>query len=458
MSARRLRAQGYAVDDTNDPAIGADLALRAPPCAVIADLWMPSISGVQLCRLLCAEPATADVPVILCGDGDEPRNHFWAERAGAAAYVTKGRTAELVTALGKSIRARSEADDSFFVQLSGGSGDIRDRLARHLDAALFDSVLAAELRALASAGTFDRMFDRLAQFLSRVIRYRWIAISSENPPRFAIHRHPDRPLAEKSAREQLQATSPMTLRIEDEDAVADESGPDVVAVEIDFDRQCIARFACAPAAGYEDEAQLQAGIISRELGGPIRIATLVEESERLATTDALTGLMNRRAFVAAMETELARSSRHDYPMSVALLDVDHFKHINDGFGHACGDRVLASLGALLKRELRKEDIAARWGGEEFVVTFTSTARDASVLAAERIRAAIEAMIITDPARGRVPVTASIGVAAWKPGETLESVVEKADRAMYASKSSGRNRVTAAAGEIATSMSAAVSAA
>src|ERR1700737_469632 len=100
VAARRLRAQGYVGEDTPDAADGADLALRAPPAAVIADLWMPSISGVQLCRLLRSEPATADVPVILCG-GDDPRNKFWAERAGAAAYVMKGRTAELVGALAR---------------------------------------------------------------------------------------------------------------------------------------------------------------------------------------------------------------------------------------------------------------------------------------------------------------------------------------------------------------------
>lgn len=405
---------------------------------------MPSISGVQLCRLLCAEPATADVPVILCGDGDDPRNRFWAERAGAAAYVIKGRTAELVSALAKTVHTRTSEDDSFFVQLSGGSGDIRDRLARHLDAALFDSVIAAELRALANAGTFDRLFDRLAQFMSQVLRYRWIALASDRPERFAIHRHPDHPEALAAARETLRANAEtVALQIEDEDAVADHAGPDVVAAEVFFDGAPIARFACAPAEGHDSEAHLQAGIVSRELGGALRIVELVEKSQRLATTDLLTGLMNRRAFAAAMATELARTTRHGYALSLAILDVDHFKHINDGYGHACGDRVLAALGALLRRELRREDMAARWGGEEFVITFPSTDREGSHNVAERVRAAVEAMQVEDPTRGRVPVTASIGVATWMPGESLDTLVEAADRAMYASKTGGRNRVTVA---------------
>ncbi|MEO7112018.1 MAG: diguanylate cyclase [Polyangiaceae bacterium] len=445
MAAKRLRAQGYAVDDTGDPAVGADLALRSPPAAVVADLWMPSISGVQLCRLLCSEPATADVPVILCGDRDEPRNRFWAERAGAAAYVIKGRTAELVSALARVIDLRPKEDDSFFVQLSGGSGDIRDRLARHLDAALFDSVLAAELRSLGNAGSFDRLFDRLAQFMSQVLRYRWIALSIERPERFAIHRHPSCDAAEKTARAVLRvAPSTTALHIEDEDPIADSEGPEPVVVDIYFDRASIARFACAPAPGHEQEAQLQAKIIERELGGAIRIATLVEESERLATTDGLTGLMNRRAFGAAMSNEVSRSTRHGYPLAVMMLDVDHFKQINDKRGHASGDRVLAKLGALLVEHLRKGDIAARWGGEEFVVALTSTDRESAPIAAERLRVAIEELIVTDGGGERISITASLGVAAWRESDTVESVVDNADRAMYASKAAGRNRVTVAA--------------
>src|SRR5258708_29937861 len=143
--ARRVRAQGYLVEAPSDATVGADLALRAPPAAVIADLWMPGISGVQLCRLLRAEPATSEVPIILCGDQDAPRNRFWAERAGASAYVIKGHTGEVVRALARALES-SAGSDGFFVQLSGGGLDVRDRLARHLRAAPFQAVIAAEPR------------------------------------------------------------------------------------------------------------------------------------------------------------------------------------------------------------------------------------------------------------------------------------------------------------------------
>src|ERR1700712_3488785 len=110
--AARLRAQGYDVEPVPDGATGADLALSAPPAAVISDLWLPSISGVQICRLLRSEPATADVPVILRGERDDPKSRFWAERAGAVAYVHKGRMGDLVRALAKATAA-ARTDDGF---------------------------------------------------------------------------------------------------------------------------------------------------------------------------------------------------------------------------------------------------------------------------------------------------------------------------------------------------------
>jgi diguanylate cyclase (GGDEF)-like protein len=151
--------------------------------------------------------------------------------------------------------------------------------------------------------------------------------------------------------------------------------------------------------------------------------------------------MNRRAFAALMHSELARCIRHGYPLSFALLDIDHFKQVNDTRGHGVGDRVIASMGDLLRNQLRRSDLAARWGGEEFVVAYTSTDMAGARIAAERLREAVEAHVIADDAGERVPVTASIGVATLNRGESFDSLVDRADRAMYASKTSGRNRVT-----------------
>jgi diguanylate cyclase (GGDEF)-like protein len=174
----------------------------------------------------------------------------------------------------------------------------------------------------------------------------------------------------------------------------------------------------------------------------MRMASLVEESQRLASTDVLTGLMTRRAFVSAMDIELARSERHCYPLTLAVLDVDRFKQVNDTHGHATGDVVLGALGKLLRRGiLRKTDLAARWGGEEFVIAYLSTGRQGALTATERLRAAVAGLSLVDAHDRPLAVTISIGVTEVAPGEALDEVIARADAAMYASKRAGRNRVT-----------------
>ncbi|HMJ15095.1 MAG TPA: diguanylate cyclase [Polyangiaceae bacterium] len=441
--AGRLQMQGYTVSVAEDPADGARMALADPPAAVIADLWMPSISGVQLCRLLKAEPATEHTPVILRGP-DTPRNRFWAERAGASAYVVKGRMGDLVRALRQAIAA-APVSEGFFTTFAGE--DIRERIAAHLDAALFESVLSSELRALGTCGAFDRLFDMFSQFVSRVATYRWLAVSTREPSRLGLHASASGRLnAEAEARAALHLdASAFVVSVEDNDACDAPLGPPPIIRAIELGGIHIGDLALSLPDGdaFQDEGFV--AVIAREIAGPIRMATLVEESQRLATIDALTGLMNRRAASAVLQKDLARAARYGQSLSLILLDVDHFKMINDRLGHRTGDVVLAALGKTLLQQARLSDTAARWGGEEFVVALTCTDAAGGVTFSERLRAAIEAMVVLDSDNEPVHVTASIGVATYIPGDSLDSLVDRADRAMYAAKSSGRNRVVTAAG-------------
>jgi two-component system cell cycle response regulator len=444
--ARRLSAQGYKLEVAPDPATGADMALSAPPDAVIADLWMPSISGVQLCRLLRGEASTADVPVILRGDSDDPRSRFWAERAGAAAYVRKGRMAELVRVLSRTID-RAPKEDGFFVQLSGGSIDIRDRIARHLDAALFDSVIAAEVRALAACGSYERLFDLLVQFLCQVSSYRWLALATGGTDYFALHHHPDNAeRAEAEAREALGLNADArVLRIVDEDPSAETDASPALVASIPFAGLELGKLALSASACGESDAAHLIALVAGELGGPLRMAALMDEQQRLAAIDPLTGLRNRRSFLELTGVEVARSNRYSLPLSLLLLDVDHFKSINDSHGHAGGDQVLSAISSLLRKQLRTPDLAARWGGEEFVLALPSTDCDGGRVAGERIRLAVQQLRVPY-GDTTISVSVSIGLAELRPGETLESVIDRADRAMYTAKVGGRNRLMVAGDE------------
>lgn len=164
------------------------------------------------------------------------------------------------------------------------------------------------------------------------------------------------------------------------------------------------------------------------------------ELERLSLTDALTGLANRRSLEATLGNEMRRAIRYHHPLSLLLLDLDHFKRVNDTYGHPVGDHVLRTVATILKTSLRETDTVARMGGEEFAVILPETRCEDAVRVAERLRSAVEAHGCLTPT-GTLPLTISIGVAVRQEGEsTLESFVARADAALYEAKRRGRNRV------------------
>jgi two-component system, cell cycle response regulator len=268
-----------------------------------------------------------------------------------------------------------------------------------------------------------------------------------SPGRMGVHANSSRgPESIEEARAAFGVQELASLMtVEDDDAVADASGPAAITAPVLFGEGEIGCLALAPRAPIHPNDPLLVRTIARELGGALRMATLVEESRFMATTDALTGLMNRRAFMEWAIRGVRRSQRYRDPFSVIMIDVDHFKHINDKRGHNVGDIVLSNLGRLLGQTLRSCDVVARWGGEEFIIALPSTPLAGAVDVAERARAELEGAIILDPRKERVPVTASFGVSQLMPEEVFEQLVDRADRAMYAAKSAGRNRVSATTG-------------
>ncbi len=162
----------------------------------------------------------------------------------------------------------------------------------------------------------------------------------------------------------------------------------------------------------------------------------------LSLRDGLTGLFNRRHFDELLMLELSRAQSFGHPVSLALLDIDHFKRINDGFSHVVGDAVLRLVAQVLMRELRGSDFAARYGGEEFALILPHTSLDGARIAAEKVRVAIATCDWSAHTHGH-GITASLGLAQWAPGQSPVELVRRADGALYAAKNAGRNRVRAA---------------
>lgn len=444
----------------------AEKARDEPPDAVVTDLWMPGISGLLLCRLLRAEPATMHVPVVLLTASDDRRSRFWAHHSGAAAYVTKteiDRLIDVLSDLTSSPRTRPPPA-SLPVAAVTSRGTVQERLSHLLDGTLFESTIAGEVRALSHhADAVDQIFQDLATIASDVAGYRWLGLATAERPlphakaatRLFIHTHDNlRDAAEREARDALSVPPPPERRKRDEsDAFivtdqravdADWSTPPIV-LPISFGSAIMGQIALAPArrgASHEDRRLIH--LVAADLGGPLRMAALVEEARRLASTDTLTGLLNRRAFTERIDRAREASDTGLFPMSMLLLDVDHFKKVNDTIGHDAGDAVLQGVARVLSGIARRSDFVARWGGEEFVVALTNTAEAGARVAAERVRRAIAEARYALPNGDTISATASVGLASainadWK----LEELLGRADKAMYSAKARGRNRVETA---------------
>jgi two-component system chemotaxis response regulator CheY len=165
---------------------------------------------------------------------------------------------------------------------------------------------------------------------------------------------------------------------------------------------------------------------------------------QLANTDYLTGVLNRRAFMERMEGEINRSIRNKKEISIILMDIDHFKKVNDKFGHQVGDLVLQRFTEHILMASRSYDFVGRYGGEEFIVGLPETNMEQSLLIAERMRQNIEEMQLTFPDNPQVAlrITASFGITSCviESFEKIDSVIKLADDALYRAKTEGRNRV------------------
>lgn len=182
----------------------------------------------------------------------------------------------------------------------------------------------------------------------------------------------------------------------------------------------------------------------------LRVRSLMDELkeknallEKLAVTDELTGLYNRRHFFESVKEQLALGLRHNFKIACLLMDIDHFKTINDTWGHGAGDDVLRKIGSLLNACKREGELLARFGGEEFIMCLFNTDSESAYRAAERFRNLIKAHDFSTPFYPELRVTISVGLAVYtqEAGVTIDDLIKAADQALYRSKTEGRDRVT-----------------
>ena len=193
---------------------------------------------------------------------------------------------------------------------------------------------------------------------------------------------------------------------------------------------------------FSEEEQGNLESLLASLLYPMRNALLYRAATRSALRDPLTETGNRVAMDQTLGREIEMAKRHLHPLSLLMLDIDHFKHINDSHGHATGDKVLKAVAASIKSQLRNVDMVFRFGGDEFLILLSNTNREAATLVGERLRQAAQARDYWADAT-RIELTVSLGCATLLAGESAESLLRRADNALYVAKREGRNRLAMA---------------
>ncbi|MCU4654028.1 diguanylate cyclase [Roseibacterium sp. SDUM158016] len=437
----KLAAACYAVDQADSGAEALRLAATCRPDLILLDVLMPDMSGLEVCRRLKADPETADIPVILVTALSDRASKMAGLEAGADDFLTK--PVDEVTLLAR-VRSLLRASDTVRELRERGDSSVGMGFAEAM--AGFDTkerpgriwlVAPGSKGAVVWKTALDDQVGGEVRVVPREIALTEIGVDDgEAADVFVISAD----LAHRN--EGLRLLSDLRSR-----AATRHAATLMVLPDGDSERAAIALDLGASDILYEPVDTQELAIRIRAQLGRKRQADRLRASLRagleLAVTDSLTGLHNRRYALFQLERMLARPGRG---VAVMMLDLDHFKGINDRHGHAAGDHVLRLVARRLRAQLRSGDLLARIGGEEFLVALPDADRADAIECAERLRSSIADTpfdVDRDLPATRVTLSVGLALAAAASGESPGSLIDRADRALYGAKSHGRDQVTLA---------------
>ena len=440
-----LRPAGFEVITAGDGRAGFRLAQEQRPQVIIADLQMPGLNGLELKKALVT--AGNNCPLILVTAEGSENIASQATLAGVAYYLPKPVDVEvMLSAINQALaveglrRERGEALAALEKRVK--QLEILETVGRTLTSSLemtpvLNRVLAAALGLTSAEGARLFLFDeRSAQLKLRHAR----------GPAGTATLMPNDLMDDPLAAQVVRANQPFVYRpaangVNPPGAPANpalyvpvhlrENVLGALSVDTRQTQRLFTQGDIGPLATLADYAAIA-----------ISNARLFAEVQLAAITDELTGLYNRRHVMALAEQEYQRARRFGRPLSVLMIDIDHFKQVNDTYGHATGDQVISEVSRRLKTGVRTIDIPGRYGGEEFVLFLPETPLPGAGLLGSRLRAGMANSPIATIS-GAVTITISLGVATTSPDLTdVATLVANADAALYAAKQAGRNRVAA----------------
>jgi two-component system, cell cycle response regulator len=435
----RLTAEYFDVTTATNGPDALAICAREDCDLVLLDVMMPGMDGFEVCRRIKKNPATTHLPVVIVTALDQPSDRVRGLEAGADDFLTKP-----IDEIALIARVRSLA------RLKVVLDDLRSRASTAQALGMPDPFSAA----LADDGLGGRILlvDDRASSAAQIVfalRDKYIVDVEHDP-------HAATPKAFSGAYDMvlvslgLQGFDALRLCSQIRSHEPTRQLPILCLAEME-DRARVLRaldlgindFLMRPVDSNELVARVRTNLRRKRYAD--RLRENVQASLELAVVDPLTGLNNRRYFETHLATLVAQAVEAGRPLALMILDIDHFKGVNDTFGHDAGDKVLKAFSERVRKVIRIPDMICRLGGEEFVVVMPDTNTDVAARIAERVRAEIEQeRFIVDDAGTAIGITVSIGLAERGQDHSSDGLFRRADRALYRSKTDGRNRVSAEA--------------
>jgi len=433
----KLQAEYYHVLTAADGATALAIAAEEKPDLVLLDVMMPGMDGFEVCRRLKDDPATRHIPIVLVTALDGRADRITGLEAGADEFLTKPIDDVMLFARVKSLtRLKLVIDELRQREASGRRIGVIAGAASRLGGSGGRVLIVDDQERQA-----QRMFSELA------IDHRPVLESDPEKAHLTARGPVDLIIVNTMARAFDGLRFAAQIR-------SDESTRHLPILGV-IDPDDRPRLVKALDIGFNDI--LTRPIDPQELSARVRsqvrgkrytdfLRNNLDHSLELAVTDQLTGLHNRRYMTGQLGALVNRALRGGDPVSALMIDIDHFKKINDGFGHDIGDEVLREFAVRLASNVRAIDLPCRYGGEEFMVIMPDTQLEDAQRIAERIRRHVAGSPFRVPGGAEpLSVTISIGVATTTgPGDTAEALLKRSDEAVYAAKAAGRNTVIAKA--------------
>ncbi len=431
----KLKNEFYRVATAQSGAEALEKIKKEPPDVILLDVMMPEMDGFETCRRIKSDPISSDIPVIMVTALSDVEDRVHGLNAGADDFLTKpindlalfARIRSLVRlkSMTDELKLRDKTGEQFGIAESGDviMSDIRGSKILMIDDDV-SQAMQVKTKLQEIGGEVIVISDPAAAVEStETVDYDLIMVSTQLATDDGLH------LCTHFRSQDKTRHTPLLIIIE-------ESDTDLLVKGLDMG---INDYLITPIDSNEVVARVKIQIRRKRFQDALQDKG--RKSLDMAIKDGLTNVFNRRYFDIHAEKMLANSFSSGKPLAMMLLDIDHFKMVNDTYGHQSGDEILKQLPLRVARCIRPTDLFARYGGEEFVIVMQDSTIQNAASVAERIRKAMDAEDFTIPAEpGTLHKTLSIGVTYSEAGDTVKTMLERADKALYHVKNTGRNKV------------------